>query len=413
MIRPLECFIGLRYLSTGRGQGFVSFMSAASFIGIALGVAALLVILSAMNGLEAESRVRLLSMAEHITVRPGAADDFSWDTLAAELVADAAVESAVPFVHLEGMLAADTRIEPVLVRGVDPAAEGERSDLAGVVGTERLAALAAGSNRVILGQYLAGRLGVEPGDRVTLYLAEAAEPYPRPRAAALVVAGGFYAGVEEHDSRLALVHLADASALAGLAGRPEGLALKLADPMRARAVEAALAARSSSDFRWSNWADENRSLYEAMAIEKTMMTIVLMFIVAVAAFNIVASLMMTVNEKAKDIAILRTMGLSPKRVTRVFFVQGALLGVAGTLVGVLLGLVLAVNLETILPWLEQTFGFQIMPGDVFYVTDVPSEIRMRDFVSIPSIALVIALAATVFPARRAARIDPAEVLRYE
>jgi lipoprotein-releasing system permease protein len=411
MIRPLELFIGLRYLRTGRGRGLVSFMSVASLIGIVLGVAALLVILSAMNGLETESRERLLSMAEHITVRSDG--DADWDSLATELAADADVEAVTPFVRIEGMLSAQSALLPALVRGVDPAAEGESSDIAGVVGPERLALLAPGSERMLLGEYLAANLGVDIGDRLTLNLAEAGERGPSLRRAGFTVAGIFYAGVEAHDSRLALINLEDAGAAAGLTRVPQGLALKLAEPMRAREVQGRLQGRLDDSYRWSNWADENRSLYNAMAIEKTMMTIVLMFIVVLAAFNIVASLVMTVNEKEKDVAILRTLGLESKRVARVFLVQGALIGIVGTALGTGLGFLLAMNLEIILPWLERTFGFQIMPGDVYYVSRVPSEIRTQDFLLIPGLALVISLLATIFPSRRAAAVDPADVLRYE
>lgn len=411
MIRPLECFIGLRYLSTGHGRGLISFMSVASLAGITLGVAALIVILSAMNGLETESRNRLLSMAEHITLQPAAGSDTDPTRLIGTLRQVAGVTDVTPFTRLEVVLSNGTSLKPAILRGIDPAAE-EGSELARIAGPE-LERLTPGSNRILLGRFVAADLRVQPGDRVNVWLARAEAGRVSYRPESFTVAGVFTAGVAEHDDKLALTHVADAGRLIGLDGRPEGLGIRLQNPMAVAAVQQRLEQAVGPGFRWSNWATENQSLFQAMAIEKTMMTVVLMFIVGVAAFNIVTSLMMVVNEKEKDIAILRTIGLEPGKVTRIFLVQGAAIGIGGTAAGIALGLVLAFNLETILPWLEHTFGFQIMPGDVFYVSEVPSEVRLQDVLLIPGFALVIALLATVFPSRRAARIEPAEVLRYE
>jgi lipoprotein-releasing system permease protein len=387
-------------------------MSAASFLGIGLGVAALIVILSAMNGLETESRTRLLSLSEHITVRidrPGV--DIA--ALQRTLAAVDGVVSVSPFVRLEAMLSSRTALKPAIVRGLDPRAEDPDSDLAGIIGVDFLDRLVPGSNQMLLGRFVASSLRVQPGDQITVWMAEVERGLPKVRRIGFTVAGVFAAGVEAHDANLVLTHLADAGRLVGLDGEPEALAIRLEDPMDVARLSQKLAAEIGEDYRWSNWAQENSSLFRAMAIEKTMMTIVLMFIAGVAAFNIVASLMMVVNEKEKDIAILRTMGLSPGKLTRIFLIQGALIGVGGTLAGVFVGLVVAINLETILPWLEQTFNFQIMPGDVYYLTRVPSEIRLGDVLLIPGFAIVITLLATVYPSRRAARIEPADVLRYE
>lgn len=414
MIRPLECFIGLRYLGAGRGGRLVSFRSVVSFLGIGLGVAALIVILSGMNGLEAESRARLLSLSEHITVR---ADDgaVGADLGAARRIIESSDEivSVTPFVQVEAMISAGAQLRPVVVRGIDPAAEGPDSELARVIGPDELATLVPGSNRMLLGRFVASDLLVQPGDRITLLRADVAAGIPRPRRASFVVAGVFAAGTEVHDDNLALTHLADAGDLIGLDGKPEALGIRIADPLRVEHVRRMLETRLGKGYSWSTWAEENRALFRQMAIEKIMMTIVLMFIAGIAAFNIVASLMMLVNEKEKDIAILRTMGLEPHRVTRVFLFQGALVGIGGTLAGAVGGLLLAANLETILPWLERTFGFQIMPGDVYYVSEVPSEIHSADVLLITAAAFAISLLATIYPSRRAARIEPADVLRYE
>lgn len=411
MIRPLECFVGLRYLRTGQGRGFVSFMSVASLLGITLGVASIIVILSAMNGLETETRSRLLSMADHVTVRPDIATA-DLGRLSDGLGTVAGVAEVNPFVRLEVILLSGSRYRGVVVRGIDPAREAP-SSLGRVVGPERLQRLAPGGNGILLGRFVAAELGVQPGDQVEVLLPAAEAGMLRPRRAAARVTGVFAAGVEEHDANLGLMHIVDAAAIGGIGRDAEGLSVRLDEPMSVARVEQALRASAGPGYRWSNWAVENRSLFRAMAIEKTMMTILMLFIVAVAAFNIVTSLTMTVNEKARDIAVLRTLGLESGRVTRIFLVQGAVIGIGGTLLGVALGLLLALNLETVLPWAEQTFGFRIMPGDVFYVTDVPSEIRPRDLIVIPGIALLIALLATIPPSRKAARVDPAEALRYE
>lgn len=413
MIRPLECFIGLRYLGTVGGRGLISFLSFASLGGIALGVAAVIVILSAMNGLEAESRTRLLTLAEHVTLRPEAQSGTDWTALRERLSAVDGVGAVTPFVHIEGMLKKGDVLRPAIVRGIDPEVERLNPGLTAVDGAEQLERLTPGSNRILLGRYVAGDLDVRAGDTVDLLLARLDDGQLGIREARFVVADDLAAGAEQHDANLALVNIADASRLADLDGEPEGFAVRLLEPLRVESIMPALQDAAGPGYRWSSWAIEYRSLFAAMKVEKTMMTILLMLIVAVAAFNIVASLMMVVNEKSRDIAVLRTLGLSPERVTRVFVVQGAVIGVGGTLAGLSLGLVLAFNLETILPWLERTFGFQIMPGDVFYVSEVPSEVRAPDVLLIVGLALTIAALATLYPSRRAARVDPAEVLRYE
>lgn len=415
MIRPLECFIGLRYLGTVGGRGLVSFMSFASLAGIALGVAAVIVILSAMNGLEAESRTRLLSLAEHVTLRPEAGPGPLPAGLRERLLAQDGVVAVAPFVRLEALVkpSAGSRLRPVVVRGIDPASEGLDPALASVVGSAQLASLAPGSRRILLGRYVAADLNVGAGDQVDLLVPRIAAGQPDLIRGRFTVADDLAAGVEAHDANLALANIADVGELIGLDGEAEGLSIRLDEPMAVGRLLPSIRTAAGPGFVWSTWAEEYRSLFRAMAIEKTMMTVVLMFIVGVAAFNIVASLMMVVNEKSRDIAVLRTLGLEPGRVMRVFLVQGAVIGVGGTLAGVAIGLALAFNLETILPWLERTLGFQIMPGDVFYVSQVPSEIRLQDVLLIPGLTLAIALLATLYPSRRAARVEPAEVLRYE
>jgi lipoprotein-releasing system permease protein len=421
MFYPLEWFIGLRYLRPLRRRGIVSFMTAASLVGIALGVAALIVILSVMNGLEAETRTRLLRMSAHATVSmPGGITERAsvdardaWREAAARLSATPGVVGATPYVLLEGMLAAGVNLRPAIVRGILPEEEASTFDIERFLQHGALEALEPGMHRIILGRVLALNLGLSLGDSVRLLVPTVTNGEIEPRLATFVVAGIFEAGIQEHDGNLALVHLSDASQLKGLRGAAEGLAARLDDPMNVNAFRRDAIAVFGSEFKYSDWSQDHRNLFTAIRIEKVMMTIILMFIVGVAAFNIVASLMMVVIDKEKDIAILRTCGLEPRRVARVFVVQGSVIGLVGTVLGTALGLVLAFNVDVILPWLEDTFNFQVMPGDVYYVTQLPSEVHLFDVVAIPVVAFLVAVAATVYPSRRAAAVAPAAALRYD
>ena len=402
MFYPLEWFIGLRYLRSRRRRGVVSFMSAASLLGIALGVAALIVILSVMNGLETETRTRLLSMSAHATIAAspgtGLAD---WRELQSQLSAAPQVSGVSPYVTLEGMLAAGVSLRPAIVRGILPDEEQSVSDIQRFLQDDTLQVLEPGMHRIILGRVLALNLGLSRGDSVTLLVPRVTNGRMTPRFAGFVVAGIFEAGIQEHDANLALVHMRDASELKGLHGAAEGLAVRLDDPMAVTSFQRNEVATLDPTLRYSDWAEEHRNLFTAIHIEKTMMTIILMFIVGVAAFNIVASLMMVVIDKEKDIAILRTCGLEPSRVARVFLVQGSVIAFAGTVLGTCLGLVLAFNVDV------------IVPGDVYYVTEIPSEVHLFDVVAIPAVAFLVAMLATVYPSRRAAAVLPAAALRYD
>ena len=389
----------------------VSFMSSASLISIMLGVAALIVILSVMNGFETELRTRLLSMNAHLTVSDPAGLASNWPELQARLGEEPEVVGVAPYVQLEGMLAAGAGLRPALIRGIVPDEERKISDLSRFLAAGSVDLLEPGARRILLGRLLALNLGVDVGQRINVLVPRIDNGRPAPRLAAFVVAGIFEAGIVDNDAGLALVHLEDASVLRGLDGRPEGLALKLSDPLLAPEVQARIA--KTTDLTYSNWTEEHASIFRAIKIEKVMMTIILLFIVAVAAFNIVASLMMVVIDKETDIAILRTCGIEPRQVSRVFFVQGSVIGLIGAAAGTLLGLLLAANVGVIVPWMESTFGFQIMPGDLYYVTAIPSEIHAAQVALIPLLAFAFALLATLYPARRAARIAPAQALRYD
>jgi lipoprotein-releasing system permease protein len=412
MFRPLEGFIGLRYVQAHAQRGFVSFISMASMLGIGLGVAALIVILSVMNGFETELRTRLLSMTAHASISQEAVGIEDWVSLRVEILGEEGVVGASPFVSLEGMLSSGTNLSPAMVRGILPLEEATVSQLDRLFRIGSLSDLQANSQRIVLGRILALNLGVGVGDRINLLVPRVENGRLMPHLSGFLVSGIFEAGIQDHDVSLALIHLSDASQIKGLQGRAEGLAIRMEDPFQVSQLRKSMTTIGTA-FQYSDWTLENSSYFRAIRIEKAMMTILLLLIVAVAAFNIVASLVMVVTEKQKDIAILRTYGLSSAHIVRVFMIQGSLLGLAGTLIGVIFGTVLAFNLETIVPWLESTFNFQIMPGDVYYVTQIPSEVRLIDIVLIPLLAFVVTVVATIYPSRRAAAVAPAEALRYE
>ncbi len=415
---PYELLLGWRYTRAGRAtrrNGFISFISGVSMLGIALGVGALIIVLSVMNGFQKEVRDRMLGVVSHIEVY-GPAGGVLPDP--ARTLAEARrhpeVVAAAPFVAAQALLALGEDMRGTLVRGIDPALEPQITELAQSLKGGALQRLVPGEFGVVLGGELARQLGVREGDPVTL-IAPSGQVTPAgvvPRLKQMKVVGTFDSGHYEYDSGLVLVHLDDAQRLFRLEG-PTGLRLKLQDLHRARAVAADLATTFSDPVVIRDWTRQNRTWFAAVQLEKRMMFIILTLIVAVAAFNLVSTLVMTVTDKRADIAILRTLGASPGSIMGIFVVQGATVGVVGTLAGLLLGLGVALNIDVLVPALERALNASFLPRDIYLISRMPSDPQSADIVPIAIISLVLAFLATLYPSWRASRVNPAEALRYE
>jgi lipoprotein-releasing system permease protein len=415
MFQPVPVFVGLRYSLAREHSFFVSFITWVSLVGVALGVAALITVLSVMNGLESELRTRLLSLTAHATLNAAGAPIGDWQTRIRQLQGSPGLTAAAPFLDTDAMLSRQPSMSGAIVRGIDPGLEAQVSSIGDAMREGRLSDLAPNSNRIILGRMLAYQLQVGMGDQVTVMIpgnAGGASDAIVPRLRDFYVAGIFEVGLQEHDSVLALVNLQDAEAFRGIDG-PTGIRLKFHDVLKAPELARSAAARLSPGLQVRDWTEDNQAYFRAIRIEKTMMGLMLMLIVAVAVFNIVATLIMVVNDKRTDIAILRTVGLSPGGIIAVFMTQGVLIGWIGAALGVALGLALACNVDVIVPFLEQTFGFHFMDPDVYYISGLPSEVHPGDVVRIGLAAFILTLVATVYPALQAARTQPAEALRYE
>ncbi|RFO98212.1 lipoprotein-releasing ABC transporter permease subunit [Rhodoferax lacus] len=415
---PYELLVGWRYTRAGRAtrrNGFISFISGVSMLGIALGVAALIIVLSVMNGFQKEVRDRMLSVVSHIEVyAQGGAALPDLATTLLEVRANPQVIGAAPFIAAQALLARGEDMKGVMVRGIDPALEHEVTDLAGGAQAAVLGQLKAGEFGVVLGAELARSLGVRAGDRVTL-VAPSGEVSPAgvvPRLKQMTVVGTFDSGHYEYDSALVMLHWQDAARIFRLEG-PTGVRLKLKDLQQARSVASELSRSLTGALYIRDWTQQNRTWFAAVQVEKRMMFIILTLIVAVAAFNLVSTLVMTVTDKRADIAILRTLGASPGSIMGIFVVQGAMVGVIGTLAGLLLGLGIAFNIDVIVPALEQLLGATFLPKDIYLISRMPSDPQTSDILPIGVIALVLAFVATLYPSWRASRINPAEALRYE
>jgi lipoprotein-releasing system permease protein len=415
---PYELLIGWRYTRAGRTtrrNGFISFISGVSMLGIGLGVAALIIVLSVMNGFQKEVRDRMLSVVSHIEVYAtggSALPDLA--TTLGEAKANPQVIGAAPFIAAQALLARGEDMKGVMVRGIDPALEHEVTDVATGAQAAVLGQLQPGAFGVVLGAELARALGVRAGDKVTL-VAPSGEVTPAgvvPRLKQMTVAGTFDSGHFEYDSALVMMHWQDAARIFRLEG-PTGVRLKLRDLHQAPRVASELERSMTGPLYIRDWTRQNRTWFAAVQVEKRMMFIILTLIVAVAAFNLVSTLVMTVTDKRADIAILRTLGASPASIMGIFVVQGAMVGVIGTLAGLLLGLGIAFNIDVIVPALERALGATFLPQDIYLISRMPSDPQMNDILPIAVIALVLAFVATLYPSWRASRVNPAEALRYE
>jgi lipoprotein-releasing system permease protein len=413
MFQPVPVFVGLRYSLAREHSFFVSFITWVSLSGVALGVAILIVVLSVMNGLGSELRDRLLSVSAHASLNAGGAAIPDWRLRIQQLNGAPELVGAAPYLDTDAMLSRQPAMSGAVVRGIDPGLETQVSTIADSMREGKLSDLTPGGNRIILGRMLAYQLEVGVGDTITVMTpgnggAAIKEGGIVPILREFYVSGIFEVGLQEHDSALALVNLEDAEALRGLAG-PTAIRLKFDDVLKAPVLARGAVSRITPGLRLRDWTQDNEAYFRAIRIEKTMMALILMLIVAVAVFNIAATLVMVVSDKRTDIAILRTLGMSPRGVLAVFMTQGVLIGWIGTAIGVALGLVVALNV----PFLEQALDLHIMDPDVYYISAIPSETHSIDVIIIAISALVLTFVATIYPALQAAKTQPAEALRYE
>ena len=415
---PYELALGWRYTRAGRAtrrNGFISFISGVSMLGIALGVAALIIVLSVMNGFQKEVRDRMLSVVSHVEIfTPGGDALPDPARTMQEARANPNVIGAAPFVSAQALVTRGEDMRGALLRGIDPALEPQVTDMASSIQGRALAALVPGSFNVVLGSELARIMGVRTGDQVTL-IAPSGQVTPAgvvPRLKQMNVVGTFNSGHYEYDSSLVLMHHEDAERLFRLEG-PTGVRLKLKDLHQAPEVTQQLANSLSGHLLIRDWTQQNKTWFAAVQVEKRMMFIILTLIVAVAAFNLVSTLVMSVTDKRADIAILRTLGASPKSIMGIFVVQGAMVGVIGTFVGLLLGLLIACNIDVIVPAIEHALNASFLPKDIYLISKMPSDPQYSDIAPVIVISLILSFVATLYPSWRASRVNPAEALRYE
>ena len=413
---PYELFIGLRYTRAKRKNHFISFISLTSMIGIALGVAALIVVLSVMNGFQAELRTRILGVASHLEITGANNQLGDWPTLAAQVKKNQPeVIASAPYVMAQGMLSYGQAVQGALVRGILPGYEDKVADLGKNMKAGKLSDLRAGEFGVVLGADLAQLLGAGIGEKVVL-MAPQGQFTPTgvvPRIKQFKVVGLFQIGMYEYDAGLALIHMDDAAKLYRMGENVSGLRLKLNDLFDAPAMSAKLAQKLDGNYFVTDWTQQHANFFKAVQLEKKVMFIILTLIVAVAAFNIVSTLVMAVTDKRADIAIMRTFGASPRSIMSIFIVQGALIGIIGTLIGAVFGIIIALNIDTIIPFIEGLFKVQFLAKDVYYISDLPSKLDWNDVITIVVMSFILSLLATLYPSYKASTLNPAEALRYE
>jgi lipoprotein-releasing system permease protein len=413
MFRPLEVFIGLRYTRAKRRNHFISFISLVSILGIAVGVTALITVISVMNGFDKELKSRILGMVAHATVEGVDESVRDWPEALKRAETNPHVLGAAPYVEREAMLQGE-RVSGAIVRGVLPEYEPHVSEVDRKMVEGELNDLKPGSFNIVLGRELAMKLGVGVGDYATVITPEVStSPVGvQPRFKRFKVSGIFEVGMQEYDGALAVMHMSDAEKLYRLDG-PTGIRLRLDDMFRAYSVARDLSGQLGQAYRVTDWMQGHSNFFKAIAMEKKVMFLILSLIVAVAAFNLVSTLVMLVTDKQADIAILRTLGQSPRSIMGVFMVQGILVGTLGIVLGVVFGVLLSLNLSALVKWIEQTFGVSFLSADVYYISELPSDLQWTDVSWITITAFVFCIFATLYPAWRAARIEPAAALRYE
>jgi lipoprotein-releasing system permease protein len=414
---PYEWIVGLRYTRAGKRSGrnsFISFISLISMSGIALGVAVLIVVLSVMNGFQKEVTDRMLSVLAHIEVFDARGGMPNWQATRADVRRNPSVTGAAPFAETQGMLLSDGVMRPAIVRGVLPEEESQVSDIPKNVKQGKFSDLRAGEFNIVLGIELAKALSLKLGDKVTMAVApgQSVDAGLSPRMVNFTVSGIFDAGHFEFDSSLAFVHMQDAMSVANLEA-PAGLRLRVADMHKAPQVAYELQKSLWGELLIRDWSKQNSTWFAAVQSQKNMMFIILTLIIAVAAFNLVSTLVMTVTDKQADIAILRTLGSSPRSIMKIFLIQGALVGVIGTAAGIGLGVLVALNVDVIVPAIESMMGVKFLSKDIYLINTMPSDLRWPDVIGIGAVAVVLAFVATLYPSYAASRVKPAEALRYE
>lgn len=415
MFRPLELFIGLRYTRAKRRNHFISFISIISILGIALGVATLITVISVMNGFERELRDRILAMASHATINPFSETLSNWPELVKLARRHPEVVGAAPYIEGEVMMNNGSRVSGSLIRGVVPGYEKTVSEVADKIVAGSFDALKPGEFNIVLGRELAMMLGASVGDKITVITPQAgATPVGiLPRLKRFTVVGIFEVGMFEYDRTLAFMNMDDAAKLLRMGDGVSGVRLKLKDMFRARQVASELTQSLPGDYWVSDWTRRHENYFKAVETEKKVMFVILTLILTVAAFNIVSTLIMVVTDKQSDIAILRTLGVSPGSIMKIFMVQGTLIGVFGAGIGMLGGALLATNVEAIVAFLESLFHVKFLAPDVYYISELPSDMKWSDVGLIGGVSFMLSVLATIYPARRAAKVQPAEALRYE
>ena len=415
MFKPLSFFIGLRYTRSKHKNHYISFISLASMLGIMIGVLALITVLSVMNGFEKELRERILGMVAHVTVSGTDGKLADWQAVDEKLVADTTVAGVAPYIQQQVMMSANGEIRGIMMQGIQPERQSAVSELDLNMVQGDLSTLKDREYGIAIGSELASSIGAYVGDKVTVITpnARVTPAGVLPRMKRFTVTAIYKMNMRDYDSSTAFIHMADAARLFKMKGQVSGLRLKLDDLFDAQPKAISLQQSLGDEVEVSDWGRDNKTFFSAIRMEKTMMFFILLLIVLVAAFNLVSSLVMVVNDKQADIAILRTLGISPQSIKKIFMIQGSIIGISGAILGAIGGVLLASNLDTIIPAIENFVGAKIFPEDIFYISQVPSELQMSDVWTVTILALVMAVLATVYPANKAAAVQPAESLRYE